>query len=48
MDADNSNTIDQIEHMFPYLENGFDVVIGSRRMKGAVTTVQQSIFRERI
>ncbi len=48
MDADNSTTIDQIEHVFPYLENGFDVVIGSRRMKDAVTTVHQSIFTELI
>jgi len=27
MDADNSTTIDQIEQMFSYLENGFDVLI---------------------
>lgn len=46
MDADNSTTIDQIEHMFSYLENGFDVVVGSRRVNGAVITVHQSIFRE--
>jgi len=48
MDADNSTTIDQIENMFPHIENGFDVVIGSRRVKDAVITVHQSIFRERI
>jgi dolichyl-phosphate beta-glucosyltransferase len=48
MDADNSTTVDQIEHMFSYLENGFDLVIGSRRVEGARITVRQSIFRERL
>jgi dolichyl-phosphate beta-glucosyltransferase len=48
MDADNSTTVGQIEHMFSYLEDGFDVVIGSRRVDGAAITVHQSIFRERL
>jgi len=48
MDADNSTTADQVERMFPYFENGVDVVIGSRRVKGSVIAVHQSIFRERL
>lgn len=35
MDADNSTTVDEIEPMRPYLEHGFDVVIGSIEVSGA-------------
>jgi len=35
-DADNSTSIDHIEKMWPYFEKGYDVVIGSRDIKGAV------------
>lgn len=35
MDADNSTTIDQFAQMQPYLEQGFDVVIGSLAAPGA-------------
>ncbi len=35
-DADNSTSIDQVEKMWPYFEKGYDVVIGSRDIKGAV------------
>ena len=35
-DADNSTSIDQIEKMWPFFEQGFDVVIGSRDIKGAI------------
>jgi dolichyl-phosphate beta-glucosyltransferase len=48
MDADNSTTVGQIEHMFSYLEEGFDAVIGSRRVDGATITLHQSVFRERL
>lgn len=34
MDADNATTIDHIEQMLPYFDNGFDVVIGSIRAPG--------------
>src|SRR5271156_5411485 len=34
MDADNSTSVDQFEKMMPYFKEGFDVVIGSRTMKG--------------
>lgn len=36
MDADNSTSIDQVEKMWPFFEQGFDVVIGSRDVKGAI------------
>jgi len=35
-DADNSTSIDQVEKMLPYFKEGFDIVIGSRDIKGAV------------
>ncbi len=44
-DADNSTTIDQIEKMWPHLERGYEVVIGSRDVKGAVIAVKQPWFR---
>lgn len=34
-DADNSTSIDQIERMYPYLDQGYDVVIGSLAVPGA-------------
>jgi len=53
-DADNSTSIDQIEKMWPYLkgtcpesaEGGFDVVIGSRDIKGAVLDPPQPWIRQ--
>jgi dolichyl-phosphate beta-glucosyltransferase len=35
-DADNSTSVDQVEKMLPYLKEGYDIVIGSRDIKGAV------------
>ncbi|HTP57148.1 MAG TPA: dolichyl-phosphate beta-glucosyltransferase [Candidatus Paceibacterota bacterium] len=35
MDADNSTTIDQLAAMRPFLDQGYDVVIGSIGVKGA-------------
>ncbi len=46
MDADNSTKIDEIEKFLPYFDQGFDVVIGSRRIKGAVIAVHQPWFRD--
>ena len=34
MDADNSTNIDQLQHMMPYFNQGYDVVIGSIRAPG--------------
>ncbi|MBZ9569364.1 glycosyltransferase family 2 protein [Patescibacteria group bacterium] len=47
-DADNSTSIDQIEKMWPEFESGFDIVIGSRDIKGAVIAVPQTWFRRRL
>lgn len=35
MDADSSTTIDHVERMIPFIEKGFDVVIGSLAVPGA-------------
>ncbi|MCD6550583.1 glycosyltransferase family 2 protein [bacterium] len=44
-DADNSTTIDHIEKFWPYFKKGFDIVIGSRVVKGAILDPPQSWFR---
>ena len=40
-DADNSTSIDQVEKMFPHFQQGYDIVIGSRDVKGAVLAPPQ-------
>ena len=47
-DADNSTSIDQVEKMWPEFEKGFEVVIGSRDIKGAKLAVPQPWIRRRI
>ena len=44
-DADNSTPIDQIEKMWPYFEKGYDIVFGSRDVKGAILDPPQPFFR---
>lgn len=44
-DADNSTSIDQIEKMWPEFEKGYDVIIGSRDVKGAVLNPPQPWLR---
>lgn len=51
-DADNSTPINQIEKMWPYLKGtcpepveGYDIVIGSRDIKGSILDPPQSAFR---
>lgn len=46
MDADNSTTIDQIAGFLPYFKSGFEVVIGSRRIAGAVIALKQPWLRD--
>ena len=46
MDADNSTSVDQITKFLPYFDEGYDVVIGSRRMKESVIAVRQPWTRE--
>lgn len=45
-DADNSTSVDQIEKMWPWFEQGFDLVIGSRDVKGAVLDPPQKLIRK--
>jgi dolichyl-phosphate beta-glucosyltransferase len=44
-DADNSTSIDQVEKMWPEFSAGYDVVIGSRDIKGAVLDPPQPWLR---
>jgi len=47
-DADNSTSINQIEKMWPYFEEAYDIVIGSRGVKGAEILVSQFWIRRRL
>jgi glycosyltransferase involved in cell wall biosynthesis len=44
-DADNSTTIDHLERIWPVFKEGYDVVIGSRDVKGAKMEPAQPLFR---
>ncbi|MCX6813823.1 MAG: glycosyltransferase family 2 protein [Candidatus Azambacteria bacterium] len=44
-DADNSTSIEQIEKFWAYLNEGYDVVIGSIEMPGAVVNEQAQWYR---
>jgi len=44
-DADNSTSLDQVEKMWPYFKEGYDVVIGSRDIEGAVLNPPQPWIR---
>ncbi|MEK7617940.1 MAG: dolichyl-phosphate beta-glucosyltransferase [Patescibacteria group bacterium] len=46
MDADNSTKIDEIAKFLPFFEQGYDVVIGSRRIQGAVIAAHQGFIRD--
>ncbi|HYK91528.1 MAG TPA: dolichyl-phosphate beta-glucosyltransferase [Acidobacteriota bacterium] len=46
MDADNSTTLDQVEHFWPSFAEGFDLVIGSRKVAGANVAVHQAPYKE--
>ncbi len=45
-DADNSTSIDQVEKMWLYFKEGYDIVIGSRDVKGAILDPPQSWLRK--
>jgi len=45
-DADLSTPIDELDRFMPYLRDGANVVIGSRRLGGAVIEVHQPVLRE--
>lgn len=46
MDADNSTKVDEVLKMVNYFDQGYDIVIGSRRIPGAVIAVHQPWFRD--
>ncbi len=46
MDADNSTTIEHIEKFWPYFNEGFDVVIGSRDLPESEVAVPQAWHKE--
>lgn len=45
-DADNSTSIDQFEKMLPFFKEGYDVVIGSRGIRGARLEPPQPWYRQ--
>ena len=45
VDADYKTPIDQVERMLPYLREGWDVVIGSRRAEGTLIEKRQPLYR---
>lgn len=45
-DIDHSVPINTVESFFDYLKNGYPVVIGSRRVKGAIIAKHQNLLRE--
>lgn len=47
-DADLSTPIEEIEKCLPYLNNGYDVVIGSRSIPGSHIIIHQPWYREKM
>jgi dolichyl-phosphate beta-glucosyltransferase len=45
MDADNSTSIENLEQLFPYAKQGYDVIASSRRIAGAEVEVHQNWLR---
>ena len=46
MDADSSTTIEHVESFWPWFEQGYDVVIGSRDISGAHVVIHQPWYKE--
>ena len=46
MDADNSTSIEEMRHMMHFFDEGYDIVIGSRGVKGTNITSHQPWLRE--
>jgi glycosyltransferase involved in cell wall biosynthesis len=46
MDADNATEISELDHFWPQIKAGFDVVIGSRDTKGSKLAKRQTWYRE--
>ncbi|MDI6734189.1 MAG: glycosyltransferase family 2 protein [Patescibacteria group bacterium] len=45
MDADNSTSVDHFNKAFPYLREGFDIIIGSRTHKESKLKPSQPLFK---
>ncbi|MBU3942551.1 glycosyltransferase family 2 protein [Patescibacteria group bacterium] len=45
-DADNSTSIKEVEKMWPYFKQEYDIIIGSRDIQGSVITTPQSWLRK--
>ena len=45
-DADLSTPIEEVEKLFSFVNEGYDIVIGSRSIKGAQIKVRQPFYRE--
>jgi len=45
MDADNATKINEIEKFWPWFDKGYDVVIGSRHLRGDKVKVKRSLLR---
>jgi len=48
VDADNSTSIDQIEKMWPFFKQDYQVVIGSRNIEGSIVNPAQPLLRRSI
>jgi len=46
MDADDSTKVDEVVEFLPFFGQGYDIVIGSRRIAGSNIAVKQSFFRD--
>ena len=46
LDADGSTSINHLDIFLPEFEQGYDVVIGTRRMQGAQILVHQPLYRQ--
>jgi dolichyl-phosphate beta-glucosyltransferase len=48
MDADNSTSIYEVDKFLPYLKEGYDVVIASRRLKDSIVPEPQPLLRAKM
>jgi dolichyl-phosphate beta-glucosyltransferase len=46
MDADNSTKVEEVAQMLPFFEQGYDIVVGSRRIQGSNIAVKQPWIRD--
>jgi dolichyl-phosphate beta-glucosyltransferase len=46
MDADNSTAVEQVERFWPLFEQGYDLLIGSRKTAGAHVALRQPFHKE--